>query len=114
MKKRIAIISVVLAVIIGIAALVIVSRPKKVKIHEYKVCEVDFSYTDQDVPIYWNKEVQQWVKVWDDSPVPERLLNRISPYRLYIVEGYTLWDYWYGDGVPQTHADLNYYVVHEY
>lgn len=120
MKKRIAIIAIVLAVVIGVAALVIVSRPKKVKVHEYKVCEVDFTYADQNVPIYWNKEMQQWVKVWDDSPIPERLLCKVPPVypagigSLYIIEGYTPWDYWYGDGIPQLPDYPNYYIVHEY
>ena len=106
MKKKIAIIAIVLIVIAGIAgiaALVIVSRPKTVKVHCYKVCGIDWGIYE-DVPAYWNKEAQQWLWVWDDSPVPERLLFQTPNLNVYgglwCVEGFTPWDYYYGDGIP--------------
>lgn len=113
MKKKIAIIAIVLGVIVlaiiaGITA-VVISRPKEVKVHCYKVVGIDWGIYE-GVPAYWNKEAQQWRWVEDDSPVPERLVDQIQGddmfeydqiYFLWCVEGFTPWDCYYGDGIPR-------------
>ena len=104
MKKKIIPVLSILVWVAFIVFLVIVTRKRTIRATEYKIAEI------HEKPYYYDYEEKQWFSVENNEPAD---INFRNPSQMICVEGFTPWDYYYGNGLPHVYMANagEYYII---